>query len=93
MESFKFLFEKLKNKDLESLEEVIHFQGDLYSAIKIGWQIPVEELKRVTRGVGVFKIFNDQNKLLLQPVLSMEKSYLEEFKVLISYPKGLFVVF
>ena len=89
LELFKHLFEKLKQKGFQTLEEAINFQGDLASAIKIGWKIPEEELKQVPPRLGSLNFKSAKKELLLSVAGHNCKKVLEQLSELHALPKGL----
>lgn len=89
LELFRHLLKKIEKKKINTLLEAIRFQGDLGSAIRIGWNIPAEETQKIPRSLGVLE-FKKENKELLFSIASKNcKQTFKQLADLSSLPKGL----
>ena len=56
----KHLLKKMDEKQIVNLEEAIKLQGDLFSAIKVGWKIPRESLKKIPFSLGIVNFYDEK---------------------------------
>lgn len=64
-ELFSHILKKLDHKGIKTLKEAILFQGDLASAIKIGWEIKESSIKKIPKAVGTLYFQDSLKKTLL----------------------------
>ncbi len=62
---FSHILKKLDHKGIKTLKEAIVFQGDLASAIKIGWEIEESSTKKIPRTVGTLSFQGPSKETLL----------------------------
>jgi len=73
LELFNLLLDRLKEQSVTRVSQGIRLQGDLESAMRLGWAVPPEKLK-VPSAPGVFKLFDHQETLLfMSGTLSLSK--------------------
>lgn len=63
-ELFKVLLRKLKDRGVGKVEHAIRMQGDLDSALRLGWAISKEKLAELPQTTGVFYLYDHERRLL-----------------------------
>ncbi len=59
---FEVLMEGLKDRKIERIDEAIRFQGDMESALRLGWAVPQKILDELPQRPGLFRLFDSENK-------------------------------
>ena len=59
---FKILFDLLKERGFKTIDQAIRFQGDIDSALRLGWGIDSEEIDRLPGVPGVFYMLDQEKK-------------------------------
>ncbi len=73
-ELFKVLLRKLKDRGVTRVEHAIRLQGDLDSALRLGWAISKEKLTELPGTTGVFYLYDHERRLLfLSSALAINK--------------------
>lgn len=73
-ELFKVLLRKLKDRGVTRIEHAIRLQGDLDSALRLGWAISKEKLVELPATTGVFYLYDHERRLLfLSSALAINK--------------------
>jgi DNA polymerase III epsilon subunit family exonuclease len=62
---FQVLFQKIKEKKFEYIDETIRFQGDMESALRLGWAVPPKTLESLPQSPGVFTLLDSESKAML----------------------------
>ncbi|MCX6126961.1 MAG: exonuclease domain-containing protein, partial [Proteobacteria bacterium] len=73
-ELFKVLLKRLKERGINRVEHAVRLQGDIDSALRLGWSVAKEKTLDIPQGIGVFYLFDHENKLLfLSSALSIAR--------------------
>jgi DNA polymerase III epsilon subunit family exonuclease len=64
LELFKVLLGKLRGRGVERILEAVRLQGDLESAMRLGWGVPRQDVDDVPGGPGVFYLHDHDGKVL-----------------------------
>ena len=88
-ELLKELLKRAKEKKISTLEQAIKLQGDLVSAIKVGWKVSKDELKGIPPHVGLLEFFDKDEKLIFSMASNRAKSLLKKLMDFSTLPKGL----
>ena len=73
-ELFKVLLRKLKDRGVARVEHAIRMQGDLDSALRLGWAISKEKIAELPQTTGVFYLYDHERRLLfLSSAVSISK--------------------
>lgn len=62
---FQVLFQKIKEKKFEFIDETIRFQGDMESALRLGWAVPAKTLDALPQSPGVFTLLDSEKRAML----------------------------
>lgn len=89
LELLKVLLEKLAQKEISLYREALHFQGDLASALKVGWNIPEAELKAIPSSLGVLTFKKKSDQKVFSMASRNCKKLLRSLSQLNTLPKGL----
>lgn len=61
---FEHLVKKLAKVDIKVVKDAIRFQGDLESALRLGWGLSADELRQAPRKRGVYMLYNSSDELV-----------------------------
>lgn len=61
---FEHLVKKLSKKSVTIIKDAIRFQGDLESALRLGWGLGADELRKAPRSCGVYMLYNSSDELV-----------------------------
>lgn len=64
LELFRRLRSILIEQDVTTVEGAVRVQQDLESGIRMGWQVPKEQLREAPRGCGVIRFFDQHDDLI-----------------------------
>jgi len=64
LELFKVLLGRLKSRSVRRIDEAVRLQGDLESAMRLGWGIDPAAFDRIPAGPGVFKLRDHEGRML-----------------------------
>jgi DNA polymerase III epsilon subunit family exonuclease len=82
LDLFKVLLEKLGRRNVRRIDEAVRLQGDMESAMRLGWGVKPEAFEAIPQGPGVFRLFDHDGKLLFlssAPHLDREVQKLLQF--------------
>ncbi len=65
---FETLYNKFSYHNLHSLEDVVRFQGDLESLVRLGWGVSDRFVKSIPKRPGVFTLYRKSQSGKLKPV-------------------------
>ncbi len=86
---FKVLLERLKGRNVRRVMDAVRLQGDLESALRLGWGVKPEALEGVPANPGVWKLFDhDQSLLFLSSAQLLDRD-LSKLKSFDQLPKQL----
>ena len=89
LELFKVLLDKLKAQGIKTLLEAIRFQGDLASAIKIGWDVEDHEIKSIPNSLGTIEFKKESENLIFSIASTNCQRTLKILSELPKLPKGI----
>lgn len=64
LELFKVLLGKLKERSVRRVEEAVRLQGDMESALRLGWGVDESKLSAAPPGPGVYRLYDHERRIL-----------------------------
>lgn len=89
LELFKNLLTRIKNTKVQTVRDAIKFQGDLISAIKLGWGVPKKDIRNIPSTLGVVKFNKNKTETLFALASENCKQAYTKVEDLASLPKTL----
>ena len=86
---FQILCKRIQEKQSQSLEEVIRFQGSLASFLKIGWQVEDKVIRQAPACLGVISFYDNHGKKIFVTSAYNMKRAVHQLKAFNKLPKAL----